>query len=113
MYAKMFQYEQFKKKSLRIFSEVNKCFILKKLFQTTNYKNIFGKEVMFRQMWCFVPTYSEVVWCAAPVSYVKFYVPLVGIMLVKIPGMCRVTEIKIILGKGQFVTNAVKLPMDK
>jgi hypothetical protein len=34
-------------------------------------------------------------------------------MLVKILGMCRVIVIKIIMGKGQFVTNAVKLPMDK
>jgi hypothetical protein len=34
-------------------------------------------------------------------------------MLVKIVGMYRVIEIKIILGKEQFVTNAVKLPLDK
>jgi len=34
-------------------------------------------------------------------------------MLVKILGVCRVIEIKIVLGKEQFVINAVKLPMDK
>jgi hypothetical protein len=43
----------------------------------------------------------------------SIHVPLVGIMLVKVFGMCRVIEIDIILGKGQFVTNAVKLPVDK
>ena len=45
----------------------------------------------------------------------SIYVPLVGtsIMLVKILGVCRVIEIKIVLGKEQFVINAVKLPMDK
>ena len=40
----------------------------------------------------------------------SIYFPLVGtsIMLVKILGMCSVIEIKIILGKEQVVTNAVK-----
>jgi hypothetical protein len=43
----------------------------------------------------------------------RIYIPLVGVMLVTVLGMCRVFGIKIIFGKGQFVTNAVKLPVDK
>ena len=39
----------------------------------------------------------------------SIYVPLIDIMLVTILGMCRVIEIKMILGKGQVVTNAVKI----
>lgn len=70
-------------------------------------------EVMFRKMWCFAPAYSVLVWCAHRYLMLSIYIPLVGIMLVTIFGMCRVIEIKIVLGKGQFVTNAVKLPMDK
>jgi hypothetical protein len=55
MYAKMFKYEQFEK-FLRIFSEVNNCFILKNCFKQLITKTFYGKEVMFRQIWCFVRT---------------------------------------------------------